>query len=295
MIAVLGNLTRDLMGDRPPQIGGGPFHCARALRRLEVQARIYARCALEDRDELIPQVAALGTPVDYVEGTTTAVFGIAYDGDRRFMRMDTVGDSWTPDDVPALPAPVRWVHVAPLARTDFPTETLAAIARGHFVSYDGQGLVRVPETGELRQDADFDRDALRHISLLKLNDEEAEVLGDPAALLVPEVVVTQGSRGSTLYVNGRPSRCPRSRCRRSRRAPATPSRSRTSPRARSARRRRPPPATRLPSSAPCSAPSDRGGARVIARVATAAGVFDVDLDSVEVLPGDLSSPRPLRR
>ena len=54
---MLGNLTRDLMGDRPPQIGGGPFHCARALRRLEVQARIYARCALEDRDELIPQVA----------------------------------------------------------------------------------------------------------------------------------------------------------------------------------------------------------------------------------------------
>ena len=40
--------------------------------------------------------------------------------------------------------------------------------------------------------------------MLKLNDEEAEVLGDPAALLVPEVVVTQGSSGSTLYVNGAP-------------------------------------------------------------------------------------------
>jgi sugar/nucleoside kinase (ribokinase family) len=208
VIAVLGNLTRDLMGDRPPRIGGGPFHCARALRRLEVQARIYARCAVEDRDELVPQVEALGTPVDYVPGTTTPVFGISYDGDRRFMRMEAIGDPWTPADMPALPDAVRWVHVAPLARTDFPTETLAALARGRFVSYDGQGLVRVPETGELRQDADFDRDMLRHVSMLKLNDEEAEVLGDPAALLVPEVVVTQGSRGSTLYVNGRPERVP---------------------------------------------------------------------------------------
>ena len=103
-----------------------------------------------DRDELIPQVEELGTPVEYVAGTTTAVFGIAYDGDRRFMRMEAIGDPWTPADVPALPDAVRWVHVAPLARTDFPTETLAALARGRLLSYDGQGLVRVPETGELR-------------------------------------------------------------------------------------------------------------------------------------------------
>ena len=208
MIAVLGNLTRDLLPDRPPRIGGGPFHCARALRRLEVHARIYARCAEADRDELIPQVAELGTPVEYVAGTTTAVFGIAYDGDRRFMRIDAIGDAWMPGDVPDLHDDVRSVHVAPLARTDFPTETLAALAHGRKLSFDGQGLVRVPETGELRENADYDRDALRHISLLKLNDEEAEVLGDPAALLVPEVVVTHGSRGSTLYVNGRPEKVP---------------------------------------------------------------------------------------
>jgi sugar/nucleoside kinase (ribokinase family) len=189
-------------------IGGGPFHCARALRRLEVQARIYARCAIEDRDELVGQVEELGTPVDWVPGATTAVFGIEYDGDRRFMRMEAVGDTWRPADVPALPDAARWVHVAPLARTDFPAETLAELARGRQLSYDGQGLVRVPETGELRQDADYDRDMLRHIAVLKLNDEEAEVLGDPAALLVPEVVVTHGSRGSTLYVNGRPEKVP---------------------------------------------------------------------------------------
>ncbi|HEY7018163.1 MAG TPA: hypothetical protein VH297_06805, partial [Gaiellaceae bacterium] len=139
MIAVLGNLTWDLLPDRPPRIGGGPFHCARALRRLEVEAHIYARCAAAERDELMPHVAELGTPVDYVEGTTTAVFGIAYDGDRRFMRMEAIGDPWTPADVPALPDAVSWVHVAPLARTDFPAETLAELARGRQLSYDGQG------------------------------------------------------------------------------------------------------------------------------------------------------------
>jgi len=208
VIAVLGTLTYDLLPDRPPRIGGGPFHCARALRRLEVDARIYARCAAEHRHDLIPQVEELGTPVEYVPGTSTAVFGISYDGDRRFMFVEAIGDPWTPDDLPELPAEVSWVHVAPLARTDFAPETLAALARGRHISFDGQGLVRVPETGELREDADYDRDALRHISMLKVNDEEAEVLGDPASLLVPEVVVTHGSRGSTLYVNGRPEKVP---------------------------------------------------------------------------------------
>jgi 2-dehydro-3-deoxygluconokinase len=38
--------------------------------------------------------------------------------------------------------------------------------------------------------------------VLKLADEEAEVLGDPAALGVREVLLTHGSRGSTIYYGG---------------------------------------------------------------------------------------------
>jgi sugar/nucleoside kinase (ribokinase family) len=95
------------------------------------------------------------------------------------------------------------VHIAPLARGEFPVETIAALARRRRVSFDGQGLVRVPEVGPLRLDDDFDREILRHIWVLKLAEEEAEVLGDPAALGVREVVVTHGSRGSTVYCGGK--------------------------------------------------------------------------------------------
>src|SRR5262249_3047088 len=72
----------------------------------------------------------------------------------------------------------------------------------------GQGLARAPKLGGLRLDAAYARTLLRHISMLKLSEEEAEVLGNPSSLLVPEVVVTHGSRGSTLYINGRPERVP---------------------------------------------------------------------------------------
>jgi sugar/nucleoside kinase (ribokinase family) len=204
VIALIGNLSRDLLPDRPPRAGGGPFHGARALRRLRVPARIVVRCALADRNELVPPVIRLGTPVRYVPGESTATFRISYEGDRRTMIVEALGDIWSPTDVPRLPDTVRWVHVAPLARSDFPAATLAALARRHRVSLDGQGLVRVTATGPLRLDADFDPDCLRHIWVLKLADEEAEVIGDVGTLPVREILVTHGSRGATLYLGGQP-------------------------------------------------------------------------------------------
>jgi sugar/nucleoside kinase (ribokinase family) len=202
VIALLGNLSRDLLAGQEPRPGGAPFHAARALRRLDVRAQLYARCALEDREALVLPVARLGTPVVYVPGESTATFRIWYEGDRRSMVVEAVGDIWSPDDVPQLRAGVRWVHVAPLARSDFPAETLARIARGRRVSLDGQGLVRAAEVGDLRLDDAYDPAVLNHVQVLKLAEEEAEVLGDPAALPVPEVLVTHGARGATVYAGG---------------------------------------------------------------------------------------------
>jgi sugar/nucleoside kinase (ribokinase family) len=207
MIALLGNLSRDFFGDetRP---GGAPYHAARALRHIATRAELYARCALEDREALVLPVTRLGTPVRYVPGESTATFRISYDGDRRTMVVLAIGDVWAPGDIPQLRDNVRWVHVAPLARSDFPAETLARLARGRRVSLDGQGLVRVPETGELRQDGEYDPAVLAHVQTLKLSEEEAEVLGDPAALPVPEVIVTHGRRGATVFLGGVAERVP---------------------------------------------------------------------------------------
>jgi len=203
MIALVGNLSRDHLPGGRPSVGGGAYHGARALQRLRVPARIVTRCAESDRADLLPAIARLGTPVRYVPGGSTAEFSFTYDGDRRAMVVEALGDEWRPDDLPLLPH-VRWAHVGALSRHEFPSETLAAFARGgRRLSFDGQGLVRVPEVGPLRLDAGFDRDVLRHLWVLKLAEEEAEVVGDPAALGVREVVVTHGSRGSTVYWGGR--------------------------------------------------------------------------------------------
>jgi sugar/nucleoside kinase (ribokinase family) len=202
VIALIGNLSRDLVPGRPPRAGGGPYHGARALQRLRVPATVIARCAERDREALVPPLVRLGTPAQYVHGRSTATFSFSYNGDLRTMAMDALGDVWQPADIPELPSG-DWAHIAPLARGEFPVETIAALARRRRVSFDGQGLVRVPQVGPLQLNDDFDREILRHLWVLKLAEEEAAVLGDPAALGVREVLVTHGSRGSTVYHAGK--------------------------------------------------------------------------------------------
>ena len=116
------------------------------------------------------------------------------------MAVEAIGDTWRAADVPELRS--RWVHIAPLSRAEWPVATVRTLAHRYRVSFDGQGLVRAPRTGPLELDDDFDREILRYIWVLKLADEEAEVVGDVHSLGVREVLVTHGSRGSTVYCGG---------------------------------------------------------------------------------------------
>jgi sugar/nucleoside kinase (ribokinase family) len=205
-LAVVGSLALDRVDGYRPRVGGCPFYAARALRVLGARAMVLAKCAAHDRRLLLPPLIRFGLPVTWHDSTATAAFSISYDGDRRRMSVNAIADPWTPDQLKLLQA--RWVHLAPLARSDFPPETLAALARGRRISLDGQGLVRPARTGPLQLDADYDPEVLHSVSILKLAEEEAELLVegfDERALRqlgVPEVVVTLGSRGCIVFADG---------------------------------------------------------------------------------------------
>jgi sugar/nucleoside kinase (ribokinase family) len=207
VIALVGNLSRDLFPGQPPRPGGGVYHGARALRQLGVRAHVYARCAAADRAALFRPLVRLGVPVDYVSARETMSFELRYDGEERQMGVAAVGDVWQPIELPPAAA---WVHAASLLRGDFPAATLAAFARRRRVAFDAHGLVRARRVGPLELDDDFDPELLRHVWALKLSDEEAEVLGDPGALPVREALLTHGPRGVTVYAGGTAVRIPAS-------------------------------------------------------------------------------------
>jgi sugar/nucleoside kinase (ribokinase family) len=207
-IAVVGNLSLDFVDGGPPRPGGPPYYAARALAALGVPSVVRAKSAEADRARLTAALDALGVPVEWVSGATTATYAFSYRGDVRTMEVRELGSPWSPEDVAGLDA--RWVHVGALYRGEFTAETLAALAgSGARVSFDGQGLVRPARTGPLELEPEPDLSLLRHVSVLKLSEEEAQALvgrldeGPLSELGVPEVVVTLGSRGCIVVARRR--------------------------------------------------------------------------------------------
>lgn len=215
-LTVIGNLALDRVDGGDVRPGGCPAFASLALAMLEREGDILTRCAPADRPVFETMLAALPVPVTVLGAVTTSAFGLVYDGEDRSLTVDAIGDTWTPADVAAVSATATWIHVAPLLRSDFPAETLATLATdGRSVSFDGQGLVRVPRTGPLTVDTDFAAEVLQSITVLKLAEDEAAIVAGgrfdestARALGVPEILVTLGSEGEVLWVDGEATHVP---------------------------------------------------------------------------------------
>ena len=207
-LAVVGLVSLDRVDGGLPRLGGAPTYAAKALRLVAHDAVLATKSAPEDR----PRLAALRLPVAWRPASQTIAFGIENAGEERTMTLEEVGVSWTTEEADGwlrseLGRAV-WVHAGALTRADFPVETLAALRRGRRLSLDAQGLVRPAEPGEIRLDAAYDRDVLRHVDVLKLSREEAGALGvgvddrSLGSLGVPEVILTLGRDGAVVYADG---------------------------------------------------------------------------------------------
>ncbi len=212
--AIVGNLVLDVVAGASERPGGAVWYCAHALARIAPDADVVLVCrsAAADRDLIVPDLEKLGFPVAWRAAEQTTRFAFHYEGDRRIMRIEAVGDPWTPADIDGWAGTeigdAPWVIVGALTRSDFPVETFAALTeRGHRLVVDAQGLVRHGRVGPLVSDGSIDRRILDHITALKLNDEEAiELCGgtDEASLRslgIPEIVLTHGSEGA-LIISG---------------------------------------------------------------------------------------------
>jgi sugar/nucleoside kinase (ribokinase family) len=186
LLAVIGHLSRDVVAGAAPRVGGGAWHATRALAALGTDAVVVAACGADDEEAFHAALSETGVPFElHVHGATTA-FSFFYDATgARTMTVDAIGEPFAPE------VDADWVHVSPLLRGD------VVIPHAPHVLFDGQGLVRRPELGPLQRDGDFDPEILRDVSILKLSEAEAAVVGP---VDVPELVVTHGVRGAT--VNG---------------------------------------------------------------------------------------------
>jgi len=207
-IALVGNLTIDRVSGGPPRPGGGVFHGARAAAHVGADAVVATRCAPDDRELVLAPLEAFGLPVTCADASETTAFSFSYDGDHRVMEVDALGEAWSVADLEGWAASTiadaSWVHVAGLLRSHFPAAAIEYLARGRRLLLDAQGILRQPRLGALERDAEIDRALLRHLAVLKLNEDEGRILAGGVepdqlrALGVPEVVLTLGSDGALV-------------------------------------------------------------------------------------------------
>ena len=65
-LALVGNLSRDVVDGGPPRIGGGAFYAARAWRALGARATIFTRCGPDERADYARRLISVGAKPEWI-------------------------------------------------------------------------------------------------------------------------------------------------------------------------------------------------------------------------------------
>lgn len=216
-ICCIGHITKDriITPQRTVNMSGGTaYYFAHALRCLPAEVSYSLITAMHPDDAApVNQLRSEGISVTMHPSEHTVFFENAYgvNTDERSQRVLAVADPFTIAQLADVEA--RVYHLGSLLSNDFSPEVVEYLAHRGRVSIDVQGYLREVR-GERVYPVDWQakRQVLRHTYYLKVNETEMQTithLCDPreaAALLhewgVVEVIITLGSEGSLVYVDG---------------------------------------------------------------------------------------------
>ncbi|AYL97921.1 PfkB family carbohydrate kinase [Mucilaginibacter celer] len=192
--------------------GGTSFYFSNAIRNMDVSYVLVTSLALSEMP-VVEKLRDKGIEVNATNGGETVYFENIYSGnqDHRTQRVLQKADPFVIDQLNGIEANV--FHLGPLLADDISTEFIKKLAQHGQLSLDAQGYLRkVEDKNVIPVDWPEKREALQYITTLKVNEHEMEVLTgitdirEGAKVLnewgVKEVVVTLGSMGSVIYVDG---------------------------------------------------------------------------------------------
>ena len=217
-IICIGHITKDKIVTPKAEIympGGSSFYFSYGINHLDnknLSYRLLTSLAEEDM-QAVHDMRAAGIQVDVIPSRHTVYFENIYEADQnvRHQRVRAKADPFTIDSVKDVEA--RYIVLGSLLADDFPLEVIQYLSTRGTLVVDAQGYLREVR-GEKVYAIDWKekREALKYIDILKVNEYEAEVLTGTAHLHkaaetlaswgVKEVLLTQGSFGSTLLADG---------------------------------------------------------------------------------------------
>jgi len=220
-VCVVGHVTRDIVniGTRQTEMPGGTAcYSSLAMNSLGMDVAVVTRLSEYDRS-LLDCLYRDKITVFLRESPQTSTFINVYpEGmEQRRQKVTGIALPFTAEDVEGIQAKV--FHLGPLTRDDIPLEVIVSLAERSVVSLDAQGFLRENVTtdsneGQVRlTDWPDKEEALRRVTILKTNEEEARVLSHEEDLRrmalrlseygPAEVIITRGNRGSLIYAGDR--------------------------------------------------------------------------------------------
>ncbi len=211
-ICCVGHITLDKVVTPRSEVymsGGTSIYFSNAICNMDVTYKLVTALGLTEM-EVVNGLQQKRIDVHVLPSACSVYFENTYseNTDHRTQRVLQKADPFTEEHLTGIEAAI--FHLGPLLADDMPVELIKTLAARGKVSLDVQGYLR-----EVRGEQVFaidwadKKEALKHISYLKANEQEMEVITGHkdvragANILsgwgVKEVLITLGSMGSVIY------------------------------------------------------------------------------------------------
>ena len=216
-VCCIGHITLDkiVTPDTTTYLNGGTaYYFAHGMAQLP-NADVQIVTALAPSEmSAVETMRAKGIAVCVLPSAKTVYFENIYGSnqDHRTQRVLAKANPFRIDDIINVKA--DFYHLGSLLADDFSVDFVRYLSTKGIVSLDVQGYLRRVE-GESVVATDWEEkcDCLKYVDILKVNDHEMAVLTGETDVLaaarklaawgVREVIITEGSQGSSIYAEGR--------------------------------------------------------------------------------------------
>lgn len=218
-IICIGHITKDKIVTPKTEVympGGASFYFSYGINHLDnkdLSYRLITSLAEEDM-KAVHDMRMAGIDVEVIPSRHTVYFENIYEEDqnKRHQRVRAKADPFTIESIKDVKA--KFIVLGSLLADDFSLDVIKYLSTRGTLVVDAQGYLREVR-GEKVYAIDWKdkHEALKYVDILKVNEYEAEVLTGTtdlhkAALQlaewgVKEVLLTQGSFGSTILADGK--------------------------------------------------------------------------------------------
>jgi sugar/nucleoside kinase (ribokinase family) len=192
--------------------GGTAYYFSYALQNLGLNYKLITSLAQSEM-RVVDELKSKGIQVEAFTSEHSVYFENSYaqNQDYRTQRVLQKADPFTITQLEGTEA--AFFHLGPLLADDLSLDVIKYLAGKGKLSLDVQGFLRDVKNQEVYAiDWPEKKEALKHITILKANEYELEVLThctniqegilQLASWGVTEVVITLGSMGSVIYADG---------------------------------------------------------------------------------------------